>query len=203
MKNNKLGISLFPLLTAAAVLTLSACSNGFNKYISNGIDATPQKSTANTDWPMHGNNRYEQRFSELTDINAKNISELGLAWYIDLPENRGQEATPLIINGVMYTTSAWNHVHALNAKTGEILWQYDPKVPKKQGIKGCCDSVTRGLAYDKGRVIQATLHYGKPAPSKTHSTTQSLVLLAWPGEKFISVMAEQNTGFEAISQPMI
>ena len=157
MKNNKLGISLFPLLTAAAVLTLSACSNGFNKYISNGIDATPQKSTANTDWPMHGNNRYEQRFSELTDINAKNISELGLAWYIDLPENRGQEATPLIINGVMYTTSAWNHVHALNAKTGEILWQYDPKVPKKQGIKGCCDSVTRGLAYDKGRVIQATL----------------------------------------------
>lgn len=109
------------------------------------------------EWKLHGNDYYEQRYSPLSDINNMNVANLSLAWYFDLPESRGQEATPLMIGGVVYTTSAWNHVHALSATTGEVLWEFDPKVPKSTGVKGCCGAVTRGLAYSDGTVFQATL----------------------------------------------
>lgn len=109
------------------------------------------------EWRLHGNNYYEQRYSPLSDINNINVANLGLAWYYDLPESRGQEATPLMIDGVIYTTSAWNHVHALAATTGEVLWEFDPNVPKSTVVKGCCGAVTRGLAFADGTVFQATL----------------------------------------------
>ncbi len=109
------------------------------------------------DWSLHGRTTGEQRFSPLTSINIDNVAELSLAWYVDLPEQRGQEATPLVIDGVMYTTSAWSHVIALDAKTGRQLWHFDPKVPKSTGVKACCDAVNRGVAYLEGRVFVGTL----------------------------------------------
>ena len=61
-------------------------------------------------WMTHGRTYSEQRFSPLKDINDRNAGELGLAWYYDLDTNRGQEATPIIVDGVMYFTSAWSKV---------------------------------------------------------------------------------------------
>ena len=70
------------------------------------------------EWLTHGRTYDEQRFSPLTQITDKNVSELGLAWYADLPTRRGIETTPLMANGKLYVTGSWSHVYAYNAKSG-------------------------------------------------------------------------------------
>jgi quinohemoprotein ethanol dehydrogenase len=108
-------------------------------------------------WLTHGRTYSEQRFSPLAKINAANVKDLGLAWSLDLDTHRGQEATPLIIDGVIYSTSAWSKVQAIDAASGRLLWQYDPKVPGETGIKACCDTVNRGVAAYNGRLYLGTL----------------------------------------------
>ncbi len=85
------------------------------------------------------------------------MSRLGLAWYLDLNTYRGVEGTPIVVDGVLYTTSAWNVTYALDAKTGKQLWKFDPEVPAVWGRLACCDIVSRGLAVWQGKVIIATL----------------------------------------------
>ena len=104
-------------------------------------------------WMTYGRTYSEQRFSPLSRITADNVKELGLAWYADLDTNRGQEATPLVIDGVLYVSTAWSMVKAYNAKTGALLWAYDPKVSRALGVKGCCDVVNRGVAAWKGKIF--------------------------------------------------
>jgi alcohol dehydrogenase (cytochrome c)/quinohemoprotein ethanol dehydrogenase len=108
-------------------------------------------------WLTHGRTYDEQRFSPLDQVNAGNVSTLGLAWALNLDTTRGQEATPLVVDGVMYSTSAWSKVQAIDATSGKLLWQYDPKVPGDTAIKACCDVVNRGAAVWKGRVYVGTL----------------------------------------------
>ncbi|MDH5345769.1 MAG: PQQ-binding-like beta-propeller repeat protein, partial [Gammaproteobacteria bacterium] len=108
-------------------------------------------------WMTHGRTYSEQRYSPLTAINAENVSNLGLAWYFDLDTDRGQEATPIVVDGVMYVSTAWSKVKALDAKTGSLLWEYDPQVPGQTGVVACCDVVNRGVAVWKGRVYVGTL----------------------------------------------
>ncbi len=103
-------------------------------------------------WLIYGRNYSEQRFSPLTKINADNVKNLGLAWSYDLETNRGQEATPIVVDGVMYVTTAWSLVKAFDAKTGKLLWAYDPQVKKEILIHVCCDAVNRGVAVWKGKV---------------------------------------------------
>lgn len=97
-------------------------------------------------WLSHGRDYKEQRFSPLEAINDRTVGKLGLAWSFDLDVNRGQEATPLMIDGTLYITGAWSKVFALDAKTGDLKWSYDPEVPGATGFKGCCDVVNRGVA---------------------------------------------------------
>jgi quinohemoprotein ethanol dehydrogenase len=108
-------------------------------------------------WLMDGRNYSAQRYSTLASINEANVNQLGLAWYAELDTFRGVEATPLFVDGVLYNTSAWNITSAYNAKTGRRLWTHDPKVPREWGRYACCEPVSRGLAFWKGKVIIATL----------------------------------------------
>jgi quinohemoprotein ethanol dehydrogenase len=108
-------------------------------------------------WMAHGRTYSEQRFSPLKQINDQNVSQLKLAWFYDLDTHRGQEATPLVVDGVMYFTSAWSKVFALNAGSGALLWSYDPKVPGEWGVNACCDVVNRGVAAWNGKVFVGTL----------------------------------------------
>lgn len=98
------------------------------------------------DWLSYGRTYDEQRFSPLATINSANVGRLGLAWFADMDTARGQEATPVIIDGKIYITTAWSKVKAYDAVSGRLLWDYDPKVPGGTGVKGCCDVVNRGLA---------------------------------------------------------
>ena len=108
-------------------------------------------------WLSTGHDRGEARFSALKSIDASNVARLGLAWYYDLDTHRGQEATPVVVDGVMYTTSAWSKVQAFDAASGRLLWQYDPKVPGNVAIHACCDVVNRGVALWMNRVFVGTL----------------------------------------------
>ncbi len=108
-------------------------------------------------WMSHGRTYSEQRFSPLKQIHEQNVAQLGLAWYQDLDTRRGQEATPLVVDGVMYFTTAWSKVFAVNAATGAPLWSYDPKVPPEWAVNACCDVVNRGVAVWEGKVFLGTL----------------------------------------------
>ncbi len=107
-------------------------------------------------WLSHGRTYDEQRFSPLTTINEHNVADLGLAWHFDIDTKRVMEATPLVADGVMYVTAAWSVVYALDAVTGDLLWSYDPEVPRSWGTYGCCDVPNRGAALWNDKVYVAT-----------------------------------------------
>ena len=122
-----------------------------------GIDKLDTKAiiandATDTEWPSYGLNYGETRFSQLDKINTTNVADLGLVWSYDLASIRGVEATPLVVDGVMYVTGSWSIVHALDARTGEKLWVYDPEVDRNWGYRGCCDVVNRGVALYEGKV---------------------------------------------------
>ena len=111
---------------------------------------------AEADWASHGRGPDEQRFSPLDAINDGNVAGLKLAWSYDLDTARGQEATPIVVGGRMFVSTAWSKVKAFDAATGRLLWAYDPQVPGAWAVNGCCDVVNRGVAYAKGRVFVGT-----------------------------------------------
>jgi len=122
--------------------------------------AAPQATTtatADVEWTSYGLDVGETRFSPLTQVNTGNVNDLGLAWSFDTGEMRGHEATPLIVNGIIYTTRPWSSVFALDARTGQQLWNFDPQVDKSMGWKACCDVVNRGVAYYDNKIFVGTI----------------------------------------------
>ncbi|HYD24534.1 MAG TPA: PQQ-dependent dehydrogenase, methanol/ethanol family [Croceibacterium sp.] len=133
------------------LLALAACT-----------DATiPQVDTsvigAGDDWDNPGGDWAGSHFSRLTDITPENVGELGLAWEYDLGTARVQEATPVVIDGVMYTSGNLGRVYALNAATGEELWTFTPEVDMQVNRAACCDQANRGVQVADGKVFVASL----------------------------------------------
>ncbi|UQG59243.1 PQQ-dependent dehydrogenase, methanol/ethanol family [Marinobacter sp. M3C] len=120
-------------------------------------DYITENAKTGKDWPAHGFDYAETRFSPLTQVSDSNVNKLGLAWSYDLKSSRGIETTPLVVDGVMFVTASWSVVHALDAKTGKNLWTYDPGVPREKGYEACCDVVNRGVALHEGNVYVAAL----------------------------------------------
>jgi quinohemoprotein ethanol dehydrogenase len=108
-------------------------------------------------WLAYGRTYEEQRFSPLTQINRDTVDQLGLSWSRDMGTNRAQEATPIVVDGIMFFTSTWSRVHAVRADTGEPVWDFDPQVPREWGRRACCDVVNRGVAVYRGRVYVGSL----------------------------------------------
>lgn len=128
------------------------------------IDAAERASEAllktggnGDNWAGIGYSYDEQRFSPLTDINDSNVGDLGIAWFADLEDARGQEATPVVVDGVLYVSHAWSKVTAWDAATGKKLWSYDPKVPGETAVNACCDVVNRGVAVWGDKVFVGTI----------------------------------------------
>jgi len=115
-------------------------------------DSEPQN------WFTAGRDQGGTYYSPLAAIGAKNVKQLGFAWQYDLgAPRRGQEATPIVIDGVMYTSGTWGYVYALDAATGRELWRYDPQPDYFAGRHPCCDLVNRGVAVWKGKVYVASV----------------------------------------------
>jgi quinohemoprotein ethanol dehydrogenase len=109
------------------------------------------------DGPVPGGTPTDQRFSALRLIDERTVSRLGLVWSRELGTSRGLEATPIVENGIIYTTGSWSVVFALDAVTGQPKWTYDPKVPRERAYFVCCDVVNRGVALHNGKVYLGTL----------------------------------------------
>lgn len=109
------------------------------------------------EWPSNALDYAGTRFSQLKKITAANVGSLGLAWSYDLESTRGVEATPVVVDGVMYVTASWAVVHAIDVRTGRRLWTYDPKTPRNIAWKTCCDVVNRGVAVYGGKVFVGSL----------------------------------------------
>jgi PQQ-dependent dehydrogenase (methanol/ethanol family) len=138
------------LALAAAACSDTPAGNVTQERLLNA-DSDPEN------WLAHGRTYSEDRFSPLSQINADTIDRLALAYTVEFDTNRGQEATPIVVDGVMYVSTAWSKVMALDAATGEQLWFYDPEVDGAKGAHTCCDVVNRGVAVWEGKVFVGTI----------------------------------------------
>ena len=162
------------LISAGAVLMgalLSACQPststaptvpGSAEHIRTVTEAVDDYALKNADanqgdWLSYGRNYSEDRYSKLDQISKDNLAELGLAWSIELPSTRGVQATPVVVDGIMYFTGPWSVVYAVDARKGEVLWTFDPEVPRVKASDLCCGIVNRGVALYKGAVFVGTL----------------------------------------------
>ena len=109
------------------------------------------------DWLTYGRGYSEDRYSKLDQITKDNLDELGIAWTLDLGTKRGIQATPLVVDGVMFFSGPWSTIYAVDARKGDIIWTFDPAVPRKKARDMCCGVVNRGLAIYKGAVFIGTM----------------------------------------------
>jgi quinohemoprotein ethanol dehydrogenase len=108
-------------------------------------------------WFTGGRDESGSYYSPLKGIDAGNIGQLGFAWQYDLGTDRGQEATPIVVDGVMYTSGTWGYVYAVDAATGRELWHFMPQIESIWARNPCCDLVNRGVAVWKGKVYVASV----------------------------------------------
>jgi PQQ-dependent dehydrogenase (methanol/ethanol family) len=153
----QLGVAATLALSGTAQAQPAKGSPEHVRAVTGKVDGASIRANAarGADWPSYGLDYAETRFSRLGQISAANVKDLGLVWSYDLESNRGVEATPLVVDGIMYVTGSWSIVHAIDVRSGKRLWVFDPKVDREAGYKGCCDVVNRGVAVWKGRVYVA------------------------------------------------
>jgi len=126
------------------------------------VDDAALKSAGKSgdEWLSYGLTPGETRYSPLKQIDATNVSRVGLAWSYEISFGGGgnQEATPLFWNGTIYSLTNWSIVYAVDARTGKEKWHWDPEVnQEKVRSKACCGIVHRGLALYNGKIIAPIL----------------------------------------------
>jgi len=142
----------------AFALGLTACGPSSQSGKSTSSDYSQEIiAAASGEWLSHGRTYSEERFSPLTSVQTNNVDSLGLAWSFDLGTSKGIEATPIVSDGIIYVTGTWNIVHALDAKTGESLWAFDPDVDRSRAAYLCCGVVNRGVAKWGDKIYTATI----------------------------------------------
>jgi glucose dehydrogenase len=112
-------------------------------------------ATMANDWPVFGGNWNHQRHTESTQINLDNIDRLAPAWVFDTGISSSFQATPIVVDGVMYVSLPFNHVVALQADTGKQLWRYTHARLKDRAM--CCGPANRGVAVSGGKVFMGTV----------------------------------------------
>tara|TARA_Y100000385_G_scaffold291674_1_gene371246 strand:- start:2763 stop:4958 length:2196 start_codon:yes stop_codon:yes gene_type:complete len=156
---------LFPLFLGS-ILLMTSCvpdtepgSEAHIAKVTTAIDddALINHNEADGNWLSYGGDYSEDHYSELDQITKGNISDLGLAWSLDIGTKRGIECTPVVVDGIMYVTGPWSVVFAIDARKGSLIWKYDPEVPRDYAEYACCDVVNRGVALYKGAVFAGTI----------------------------------------------
>ena len=189
--------SVVAAITFLALAAIAGCSAN-SEAPAEATDATLRNADQDVaNWLMYGRTYDDHRFSPLTQVNEQTASKLGLVWSRELDTTRGLEATPLVENGLIYTTGSWSVVYALNAKTGEPLWTYDPKVPRSRAYYICCDVVNRGVALYRGKVYAGTLD-GRLIALDARSGAP-----AWSVETFESSKPYSITGYPRIANGLV
>tara|TARA_A100001015_G_scaffold5313_1_gene6720 strand:- start:456 stop:2660 length:2205 start_codon:yes stop_codon:yes gene_type:complete len=157
--------SYFSFMIISFLIFLNSCvyeKNISKEFILKTVKSVDENKIINADlddkdWLTYGKNFSETRFSKLDQISRENVNDLGIAWSLNLGTKRGIEATPLVVDGIMFLSGPWSKVYAIDVRKGEFIWKFDPEVPKETGEKACCDVVNRGVAIYKGNVYVGTL----------------------------------------------
>ena len=147
-------------VVVGSLLLWGLCSaQGPEAHSYGAVDEIRLKTAAaeSAQWLVAGRDAAGTYYSPLARINDENVSKLGFAWEYATGTFRGLEATPIVVDGTMYTSGNWGVVYALDAATGKPLWTFDPKNDGQVGRFTCCDVVNRGVAVWKGRVYVASL----------------------------------------------
>jgi alcohol dehydrogenase (cytochrome c) len=110
-------------------------------------------------WGIYGGDAGNTRYSEAKQITTGNVSKLKVQWALGLGTNRSQESTPILVGDTLYVTSSFGpkNTFAVNAKTGEVKWTYQPDVPKGVEQYACCDVNNRGVAHQDGKIFLGRL----------------------------------------------
>lgn len=141
-------------------IAASACQPSAASSLGTG-DVNPERLRAADsepqNWYTGGRDGGGTYYSPLSQIDVLTVSKLGFAWSYDLATNRGQEATPIVVDGVMYTSGTWGYVYAVDAASGRELWRFVPKVHPTYARNPCCDLVNRGVSVWKGIVYVASV----------------------------------------------
>jgi quinohemoprotein ethanol dehydrogenase len=123
-------------------------------------DATLLKP-ADGDWVSYGRDYAETHHSPLKQIDQSNISRLGVSWSVEVGSEGKLETTPIVFNGVLYGTSTWSQVYAIDIRSGKVKWQWDPALVRggfdAMGPRPCCGPVNRGVALYDGKVYVGLL----------------------------------------------
>ena len=143
-----MGFSVLAVLFAASALAATTVDNAALKNENDGRN-----------WPAYGRTFSETHYSPLSEINRETVPRLNLAWTLDLDVTNNL-STPLAVDGIIYVASGYSFVHAVDAKTGKLLWRYDPEVAKAAGTKLRTGWGIRGLSFWKGRLFVGT-HDGR------------------------------------------
>jgi quinohemoprotein ethanol dehydrogenase len=151
------------VLVTIAALTLTGCSTDSDQdsALANGAanSTMTQMLLANGkdgNWAAYGGGYDSNHHSPLDEINDRNVSKLGLAWYVDLPTAVNTHSAPLAVDGVIYYAVGHSVINAVEATTGKPLWTYDPQVANVAGEKLRMAWGIRGIGYWNGKVYTGT-----------------------------------------------
>ena len=142
------------LLSALALSGLAAMARQPKK-----VDSRALRKPLATEWVTYGRDYAETHFSPLKQIDTTNVKRLGLAWTWETasPAGANVEATPLMFNGILYGSLAWDVMFAVDARTGTCKWRWDPEIPHEYTRNLCCGAVNRGVALYDGKVYEGLL----------------------------------------------
>ena len=115
----------------------------------------PVENQQSVEWPSYGRDYTNQRYSPLAQINRGNIAQLTPAWTYRSGVKATFQATPIVVDGVMYVSLPYNHVVALDARTGQQIWKYEHH--RRKDWKMCCGPANRGVAVSRGKVYIGTV----------------------------------------------
>lgn len=142
------------------------------------------------EWLTYGHDYTNHRYSALDQINTSNVSQLVPRWIFQTGIVASFETTPIVYNGTMYITTAYNHLFALNARTGRQIWRYDQKLGGTEIF--CCGPVNRGVGLGYGTVYMATLN------------AQLVALDAATGKvKWMRQVADPTLGYALTIAPLV
>lgn len=188
-----------PLMLAACLLAAPLTGAGAQAPALPG-DLDQRQLNADKDpdnWLLYGRNYQAWRYSPLTQITRDNVGQLQTAWTLNTGMHEGFEATPIVVDGVMYFSTPWNHILAVDAATGKQHWRYAYRMTKHPVL--CCDAVNRGVAVGAGKVVMATLDAHVVAVDAQTGSELWRTEMADAAQGYSATMAPQVIGNKVIA----
>jgi quinohemoprotein ethanol dehydrogenase len=177
-------------LALLLLLALAAChgKGGFGD-----IDEARLAAAAAPEWLASGRDAGGSYYSPLDQIDRATVGRLGVAWEYDLGTSRGLEATPIVVDGVMFTSGVAGRVYALDAASGRLIWKFEPQVDPQVNRVACCDQVNRGVAVWKGRVYVAALD------GRLYALDARTGAIAWTADTIV----DHGRGYSSTGAPQV